>query len=150
MLELLNNILFSYFIVCIKLVGESHFRTTVTVYKCMYMLDWISPFSILVHTYDLLLLYLLSLLEVAFKCQGQLGGLKYRTFVFLLICNKHISKHRGFMLIFRQNRIRKKGRFSLYFHFSESRPFMTSSHELHHKQTKIMFHVTKFTFSDRI
>ena len=42
------------------------------------------------------------------------------------------------------------GSLSVYFHFSESRIFMTPSHKWHHKQTKIMFHITKFTLSDRI
>ena len=42
------------------------------------------------------------------------------------------------------------GSFSVYFHFSESRIFMTPSHKWHHKQTTIMFHITKFIFSDRI
>ena len=42
------------------------------------------------------------------------------------------------------------GSFSVYFHFSEIRIFMTPSHKWHHKQTKIMFQITKFTLSDRI
>ena len=43
------------------------------------------------------------------------------------------------------------GSFSVFFfHFSESRIFMTPSHKWHHKQTKIMFQITKFTLSDRI
>ena len=35
-------------------------------------------------------------------------------------------------------------------HFTESRILMTPSHKLHHKQTKIMFQITKFTLSDGI
>ena len=42
------------------------------------------------------------------------------------------------------------GRFSVYFHFSEIRIFMTPSHKWHHKQTKLMFQITKFTLIDRI
>ena len=43
------------------------------------------------------------------------------------------------------------GSFSVYFHFSESRIFMTPpSHKWHHKQTNIIFQITKFTLSDRI
>ena len=42
------------------------------------------------------------------------------------------------------------GSFSVYFHFSESRIFMTPAHKWHNKQTKIMFQITKFTVSDRI
>ena len=40
--------------------------------------------------------------------------------------------------------------FSVYFHFSESRIFMTPSHKWHYKQTKIMFQITNFTLSDKI
>ena len=36
------------------------------------------------------------------------------------------------------------------FHFSAIRIVMIPSHKGHHKQTKIMFRITKFTLSDRI
>ena len=55
-LELLYNILFSYINVCTKLYGETDLKTTV--YKCA--LNWISPFSILVHTQYFILLYIKS------------------------------------------------------------------------------------------
>ena len=42
------------------------------------------------------------------------------------------------------------GSFSVYFQFSEIRIFITPSHKWHHKQTKIMFQITKFTLIDRI
>ena len=41
------------------------------------------------------------------------------------------------------------GSFSFYFKFSESRIFITPSNKWHHKQNKIMFHITKIALSDR-
>ena len=42
------------------------------------------------------------------------------------------------------------GSFSVYFHFSEIRILWPPSHKWHHKQTKLMFQITKFTLIDRI
>ena len=42
------------------------------------------------------------------------------------------------------------GNFSVYFHFQKFVFLWPPSHKWHHKQTTIMFQITKFTLSDRI
>ena len=42
------------------------------------------------------------------------------------------------------------GSFSVYFHFQKFVFLWPPSHKWHHKQTKLMFQITKFTLIDRI
>ena len=68
------------------------------------------------------------------------------------IYDNYISIEKGFMLTFYwiQMHIHLNMKFLRLFQFSESRIFMTPSHKLLHKLTKIMFHITKFTLSHSI
>ena len=91
--------------------------------------------------------------KVPVKICGRFGVLKYNTFCLLThIKHQYLHKKRinADIVLDSKAYTLKTGSFIVYFHFSESRIFMTPSHKWHHKQTKIMFQISKFTLSDRI
>ena len=92
--------------------------------------------------------------NVLVKSRSRFGVLKYNTFRPLSHITKLLQKRINAYIPLDSNAyILTTGSFSVvffffFFHFSESRIF--SFHKLHYKQTKIIFHITKFTLSDRI
>ena len=91
--------------------------------------------------------------KVVVKSRGRFGVLKYNIFCLLTHIKQPYFPKNGLMLTFLLDSnayTLTTGSFSVYFHFSEIRIFMTPSHKWHRKQTKIMFQITKFTLSDRI